>query len=140
MVPFFFQFVGCKVRANQAPNPAVNVPTTVAFTAEEYDTDNMWSATDQTKVHIQRAGYYLVIGAARWPAGNGTRGVAVKKNGGQWPAETRTSVTATQAMLQAVMVARLAQGDFIELETYFLGSGQDLPSLSDQALTVVRIG
>jgi hypothetical protein len=139
-MPLFWSFVGCKVRAHEAPDPSVDVPTTVTFSGKEFDTDNMWSATDPTRVRIRKAGHYLVIGAARWPAGDGVRGVAVKRNGGEWPAEARTSVTATQAMLQAVTVARLAQGDSIELETYFKGSAQDLPSLSDQALTVVRVG
>jgi hypothetical protein len=135
-----WSFVGCKVRAREAPDPNANVPTTVTFTEEEFDTDNMWSVAEPTRVMIRRAGYYLVTGAARWPAGDGIRGVAVKKNGNQWPAETRVNVKETQGMLQATAVARFVQGDFLELETYFKGFAQDLPGLSDQILTVVKVG
>ncbi len=43
-------------------------------------------------------------------------------------------------MLQASAVVRLAGGDVLELETYFMGWADSLPGHSDQALTVVRVG
>ncbi len=73
-----WSFVGCKVRAKEVPDPNANTPITVTFTEEEFDTDAMWSAAEPTRVTIRRAGYYFVLGAARWPAGDGIRGVAVR--------------------------------------------------------------
>jgi hypothetical protein len=113
--------------------------TIVPFERTIFDTHAHWSPSgDRTKVLIRRNGYYEIIGWAQWGAGDGTRGVGVRKNGAERVTESRGLVEATQAMLSTIAIEKLESGDWLQLELYCLGAYPIDPS-DQHSLTVVRL-
>jgi hypothetical protein len=72
----------CKVAINANLGIATNVDAVTIFNVANYNTDNMWVASQPTQVTIQTAGKYRVVVQGDWAANaTNTRSVKILVNG-----------------------------------------------------------
>ena len=111
---------GCKVRGSDEYLQGT-APHTVQFHSAEYDTGGFWypASVPADHVAIPSSGIYLLVAYAQWPAGDGTRSIAIARNGlPLLGAEQRVSVRASEAKLCAVCTQVLTAGDQIGVELH----------------------
>jgi hypothetical protein len=141
--------IGCSVASivNQNINPSTM--TWVIFGQELYDTDNMFSSTQPTKIYINHAGKYIVSAQVYWNyygVGGYRRELYIYINRAQAPSATSDlyeTVGGGAINQECSGVVKLNKGDYVELRAY-QNSGTGLvlyaypPDVS--SLRVQRIG
>jgi hypothetical protein len=98
-----------------------NTWTSIPFTQENGDTDNMWSAAQPTRLTAPVAGRYLVTMGVFWSgAGSaGHRGYTVLKNGNHLAAHTVGKVAAGDLSGESLnAVIEMAAGDYVEARVW----------------------
>ena len=105
--------------AQSIPN---NVWTTLSFSSEAWDTNNIHdNATNNSRLTCKVAGYYLVIGLCMWASNStGRRLIRIQKNGTttMFQAEVTISAANTYAPMDITGLLNLAVDDYIELQVY----------------------
>ncbi|WP_203337693.1 hypothetical protein [Nocardioides limicola] len=140
-----------QVKVGYAPqNPGVTVPhhtgTLVPFNVEQFDTGDMWTASQGNRITIRTSGTYLAIGSGVWQSGQdgGTeRNLCVMV----WTASNAIKDAACQRVVPTTswtqsqhipLLIQLNAGDYLNLEAW-QNSGDNANLLSPQ-LAVVWLG
>jgi len=117
-----------KAKANRLTNQSIPSATwtSVSFTAEEFDTDNIFDLASPTQLVCKTAGYYLVGGGVYFSNNaTGDRGARITKGGiGILQAGTAPNATAYCSITLASPF-NLAVNDVLTLDAY-QDSGADL--------------
>ncbi|WP_203337712.1 hypothetical protein [Nocardioides limicola] len=140
-----------QVKVGYTPqNPGVTVPnqvpTLVSFNVEEFDTGNMWTASQGNRVTIKRAGTYLAVGSGTWQsaqAGGAQRQlcVIVRTSSSSSKDSACQRVVPAVAWTQSQHVPLLVQlnvGDYVVLEAWH-DRGEDADLLTPR-LAVLWLG
>ena len=109
----------CRVKQTSGASIADNTNVTLAFDAEDFDTDAMHdNAVNNSRITINTAGVYLVVGGVRYTAGvsDETR-ASILKNGGNVGIDERGSAN-TRSGMQVMGYYDLAITDYLELQVY----------------------
>jgi hypothetical protein len=87
--------------------------TAIPFSAEHFDTADIWSPASPTRLTAPRTGTYVASAAVGWPAGTGSRTLRIDRGGVQIALDT---VPATGGTSQVVAtVTRMSAGEYVEL-------------------------
>lgn len=113
----------CRVTRTTAQSIGDNTLTSVAFTAERFDTDTMHdNATNNTRITINTAGIYTIGFCGTFAAGNDyTRAFALLRLNGTTEIARGAQVETTTVVQPQVAVHTVDQfeaGDYIEVQVY----------------------
>jgi hypothetical protein len=124
-------------------NVAPLVNTTLTFSLENFDTDNMHSASINSRLTAQRSGTYLITAQIEWGANaTGYREINLCKGGSFcYGFNTVPAISGTSTFQNVQQVWRMQAGDYVEVRgwqtsgtTLTTGSGQD------EAFTMTWVG
>lgn len=90
----------------------------ISFIDEEWDYNDMWSAGDDTKIHIKEDGYYLIIAVAHFDVNaTGDRLLVVEKNVlVPIVQDNDDAPTNVGGILAVSKIEHLAAGDYVRLK------------------------
>ncbi|MBM9499225.1 hypothetical protein JWG44_03030 [Leptospira sp. 201903071] len=133
-----------RVYRNIVSNTVNSTPIAISFDSVVYDTNNIFSLTDPTKLTIKNAGLYHVLGQLSYAQNaTGIRKVNIVLNDLSVIGSTAVPAATTDLTnISTESIYRLASGDFIRLQG-FQSSGGNLDiavnSGYSQVLTVTKI-
>lgn len=151
------QGIRCRLHKSAAQSTANGAATGITFDVEDVDTDSMHDAVNPTRVTARTPGLYLAIGTVLFDgvSATGARAAWVRANGvaagtptapGPSPGQHAAAPGGAATIMQALVLARLVVGDYLELMA-LQSSGGALNVFASEAtlgsytsLDVVRIG
>jgi len=112
----------CRAEHSAAQSIPNNAWTTLSFSSEAWDTNNIHdNATNNSRLTCKVAGYYLVIGFCQWVSNStGRRLIRIQKNGTttMFQAEVTISAANIYAPMDITGFLYLAVNDYIELQVF----------------------
>jgi hypothetical protein len=102
---------------------------------ETYDTANLHSDTQPTRLTAPIDGIYAISASTRWGSGTGDRATLLVRNGATIIAADIGPTTSSFAFTQNLSTQyRLAAGDFVEIQYTTSGSGlSTVPSTTSES-------
>lgn len=131
--------IGARVSRNTSQSIPNTTLTAINFTTEAWDTDNIWSAANPSRLTCRTTGYYLITGAWGWEAdaNSNYRYILIYKNGNSTAGrlkETRPPASSFDASVpihyDIGCIAYLEADDYIEMGG-MQDAGHALNALSD---------
>lgn len=127
----------CELTRTASQTITHDAATKVTWDSEVADTDGMHSTSSNTsRITIQRAGIYLVSAYIRWE-NNPYSNVRVEvfiNNSATLTAEKHTNMSGTETpRVQVAGVAKLAAGDYLEVEVQHVNTGTSSRNISQNS-------
>jgi hypothetical protein len=121
---------------------ANNTVTTIAFTAEAFDSANLHDTTNNTRLTAPVAGLYQISANIKWGGVNpaGSRSLSILKNGAVELEDARAAFDGVLSQSVTGLIS-MAAGDFAEVQV-FQDSGTSLSLLAPPGLafSMVKVG
>lgn len=114
--------------------------TKYPFSGVEFDTDQMWSVSEPTRLTVRQPGVYLITANAFWPSGAPDPLANIAKNGLNGFAWNRTAASTLFPGLCPSTVLKCDAGDFLELEVASSGGGSHTMPAGFTSLAVSWLG
>jgi hypothetical protein len=109
-------FSGCEVYLTNDYTLATATQYTIAWTSENYDTDNYHSnSTNTTRLTVPAAGYYMINAGTVLSATGDTTTMKILKNGNDVKHNTEEGSASNYAFSEIHCVLSLAANDYIEV-------------------------
>jgi len=134
-------FSTARVRRTTSLSVAANTWTTVSFDAEDWDTANYWTSSQNTRITVPATGYYLFIVRSNWALATGTRWGRLMRNGNTglvFDAFTdyANSTTGLSARIpHGTVLLSLNEGDYVEAQVFSSAA----TTLNSAELVVARL-